>query len=359
MPVAAAEKERHSVREENTNSIPLFIPTEENLASCPVGTAGIMPFDEYSPVFQKVFGRRGPFHVYNPSPKFTNPPNSYIAVRVDAADPRNRTITTKTIFFKQVNEGLMPYTEMDFNLEDPSFKKIHGELVLSGVGVETDTNGITTGWHTEFYRGKDIPSLRLFFIGPSGMKDIRLSENDDGSLDVYTRPRDLDYKALGGEGQIGFRKFSSLDELAASPPDALNVENAPILSLELKDGEWVGVNEVHRVMEGKYEGWDFLLIHRAYKDAPGGRQRRHYAAGVLLHNTQTGEVVDLGKIATASDFPQASWKGMESEDYDLEDVFFATSISSITSPYPILMGGLADRNIAFKKILNPLLSAAT
>ncbi len=291
-----------------------------------VRTEGVQPkilssrtvsFSKYTDLFREVF-QTGPdttFLVYNPSSAFINPPNTHRAVRVDCSDGR-----TKSVIFTHTNEGLEPYLERIFDLEDPFASSIDDEIVFGGVEVDRLFNKEgekVSRWRTILYRGTTIPELRPFFTGPEGMKDIRLVKRPDGKIGVYTRPRNLGNESLGGNGQIGYREFESLDQMENADPLSLDIENAPLLSFRFPKDEWGGVNHVQVVRDGRYQGWNLLLIHRAYRDTT-----RHYYASALLHDPQTGRIVDLGTLVKRSDIPPGPWKGQEEGDHELEDVFF-------------------------------------
>lgn len=307
-----------------------------------------IPFSSFTDSFREVF-QSGPdttFVAYNPSAAFINPPDLYRAVRVDSSDGR-----TKSIIFQHTKEGLKPHLERTFDLEDPSASNIDNEIVFGGVQVDRSRDNkerIVSHWRTILFRSKAIFGLRPFFTGPEGMKDIRLIKRPRGNIGVYTRPRSPGNKALGGDGQIGYREFESLDALERSAASALEIQNAPLLSFRFPEGEWGGVNHVQLVNEGKYQSWNLALIHKANRDTS-----RHYRAGGLLHNPQTGEVIDLGTLVRRSDLPEGPWKGQEESD-DLQDVYFPGEL--ILNGYRAkIIGGMSDAETGEAEILSPLL----
>lgn len=184
-------------------------------------------FSDFTESFRNAFGTgtNATFETYNPSAAFINPPDLYRAVRVDCSDGR-----TKSILFKHTDEGLQPHLERTFDLEDPFASNIDGEIVFGGVQVDKSHDfGMHTvsTWRTVLFRGGTIPEFRPFFTGPEGMKDIRLIKRPNGKIGVYTRPRNIEDESLGGNGQIGYREFESLDELESSHPSILDIHNAP------------------------------------------------------------------------------------------------------------------------------------
>ena len=308
-------------------------------------------FSSFTETFREVF-ESGPdttFGTYNPSSAFINPPDLYRAVRVDSSDGR-----TKSIIFKYTEEGLQPYLERTFDLEDPFASNIDDEIVFGGVAVDKsfdDIGRVVSRWRTILYRGATISELRPFFTGPEGMKDIRLIKRPNNKIGVYTRPRSPENEELGGNGQIGYTEFASLDEIEQSSPSALEIQNAPLLSFRFQKGQWGGVNHAQIIENGRYKNWNLLLVHKAYKD-----NSRHYCAGGLLHNPETGKVIDLGTLVKRSDLPQGPWKGQE-ESEDLKDVFFPTELT-LDGNKARIIGGMSDAEIGEAEILNPLQIAA-
>ena len=317
----------------------------------------VMPFLEHIEHFREVFqsGPDATFSAYNPSSAFINHPDSYRAVRVDCSD--GTTNRTKSIIFKDTDDGLKPHTERHFDLEDPFVTNFNDEIVFGGVQVDKShgRRGQTvSNWRTVLFRGKTIPKLRPFFTGPEGMKDIRLIEKPDGKIGVYTRPRNPRSESLGGKGQIGYTEFESLDHIENSDPSSLDIHNAPLLSsFRFPQGQWGGVNHVQTVPDGRYQGWNLALTHRAYRDTV-----RHYSSDALLHDPTTGRIVDLGTLVKRSDLPPGPWKGQE-RSRELQDVFFGTELTLIDKYRARIIGGMSDEETGEAEIANPLLQLTT
>lgn len=311
-----------------------------------------LPFSEHTDFFRQAF-QSGPdsiFRAYNPSPTFTSGGHSYVAVRVDCGE------MTKSIIFEHTIKGLKPFART-FELEDPYADNFGDELVFAGVQVDKSVSFDNQGqpisnWRTILYRGRTISELEPFFIGPEGMKDIVPFKRPDGKIGVYTRPRSPGNEALGGDGQIGYREFESLDEIGNSDPSSLDIHNAPFLpNFRFPTGEWGGVNHVQVVKDGRYQNWNLPLIHRAHRDTT-----RHYSAGALLHDPETGRVVDLGTLLKRSDLPAGPWKGQE-ESRDLEDVYFPGELIILKDRLKII-GGAGDAEVKEAERTIPLELAA-
>ena len=154
------------------------------------------------------FTNVGENDVYNISAPFMDNGKLIIAGRVEARDSEYSTV----YFFQKEDANWIPvegYPKLQ--LQDPFFIKINGELLIGGVEVfkHPEVEG-TLMWRTIFYRGKDITSLKRFFVGPDGMKDLRLVQLSDGRIGILTRPQG----EKGGRGKIGFTIVNTLEELS-------------------------------------------------------------------------------------------------------------------------------------------------
>lgn len=331
--------------------IPEAFLVESKLDRPRIISARKIPFSEHTDFFRQAF-QSGPdsvFRAYNPSPTFTSGGHSYVAVRVDCGE------MTKSIIFEHTIRGLKPLTRT-FELEDPYADNFGDELVFAGVQVFdksfNNQGQPISNWRTILYRGRAISELEPFFIGPEGMKDIVPFKRPDGRIGVYTRPRSPGNEALGGDGQIGYREFESLDELGRSSPSSLDVRYAPLLpDFRFPTGEWGGVNHAQIVKDGEYQGWNLPLIHRAYRDTT-----RHYSAGARVHDPKTGRSVDLGIRITRSDLPPGPWK-RQGESEDLKDVFYPKELI-LRGPTAIIRGGMSDAEAGEVEFPNPLLQLA-
>ena len=136
--------------------------------------------------------------------------NTYIAGRVEGRDTEWSTVR----FFKQTDPDTYVAALPDIifqAFQDPFVTTIQDEIILGGVQVISDPlyPQRIVSWHTCFYKGPSPWELKLFAIGPSHMKDIRLCGLADGRVAVFTRPQGK----IGGLGKIGFMIFNSLDSV--------------------------------------------------------------------------------------------------------------------------------------------------
>ena len=284
------------------------------------------------PAGEKIqFSGVGNHDVYNLTAPFRCGDLMVIAARVE---PRHSELSQIRFFefdgFRQCT--LLPDAPV-FALQDPFFTRINGEFIFGGVCVEADEDtGEILRWKTLLYRGADIYSLRLFFIGPEGMKDIRPVGLPDGKVLLFTRPQG----ETGGRGTIGYTLLDSPDDLTLH-----NVMQATLLHGQVSAEEWCGVNAAY-VLEEHRVG---VLGHVARFDAQG---HRHYYACSFIFNSQTHHCSALKIIAERSQFKPGAAKRA-----DLVDVIFPGGLCFTASSAPRLYCGTSDCEAQWTEIDDP------
>ncbi|MFC5403416.1 DUF1861 family protein [Cohnella soli] len=295
--------------------------------------------EEYAGRTKASDGRRirftgvGDKDVYNITAPFTDRGESIIAGRVEGRDSE----VSQVVFFRQEGEAWAPHPDYPvYDLQDPFFTRIGGELVFGGVRVISDPlhPDNIVAWATEFYRGKDIASLRPFFMGPYHMKDLRLVELATGEIGVLTRPQGY----YGGRGKIGFYKVGSLEQLKVK-----DVALAPLFEEQFAGEEWGGANEPQLLSNG-FIG---VLGHIASFDENG---IRHYYAVVFAVNPDTLERTPMKIIARRSDFPAG-----EAKRQDLSDVIFSGGLVRKAGGMAELYVGASDAEAFAIEIEDPFL----
>lgn len=279
-----------------------------------------------------IFTGVGTNDVYNITAPFEDKGEQVIAGRVESRDSEH----SKVYFFVERDGEWIPREgELVFELQDPFFTKIAGELVLGGVQIfPHPINEGQLGWRTVFYKGSSISELQEFAKGPDGMKDLRLIELPDGSIGVLTRPQG----EKGGRGKIGWVRISSLEELTL---DVIN--EAPLLEGQFIDEEWGGANEPHLLANGLIG----VLGHVASFDDEGNR---HYYPMVFALNPSTGEISDMELIAARSNFLPGP-----SKRPDLVDVVFSGGIVRKPDGTADFYAGISDSEAQKITIVDPFL----
>jgi hypothetical protein len=279
-----------------------------------------------------VFSGIGEKDVYNITAPFADKGELVIAGRVESRDSEHSNV----YFFVERNGEWVPRTGSPvFELQDPFFTRIAGELVLGGVQIfPHPTLEGALGWRTVFYKGKTISSLQEFAKGPDGMKDLRLVELKDGSIGVLTRPQG----EKGGRGKIGWTRISSLEELTI---DVIN--EAPLLQGQFIEEQWGGANEPHLLANGLIG----VLGHIASFDK---EENRHYYPTVFALNPETGEFSDMELIATRSDFLPGPAKRP-----DLLDVVFSGGLVRKSDGTADFYAGISDAEAQKITIKDPFL----
>jgi hypothetical protein len=270
--------------------------------------------------------------VYNISAPFEDREEWVIAGRVESRDSEH----SEVYFFVEKDGKWRPRKgALVLELQDPFHTRIGQELVVGGVQIyphPEQENALM--WRTAFYKGKDIDSLKPFFVGPDGMKDLRLVELHDGQIGVFTRPQGK----KGGRGKIGFFQVSSLDELTKE-----SVEAAPLFDQQFSDEEWGGANEAHLLKGGQIG----VLGHIACYDQ---NQDRHYYPMVFTLDPKTGERTDIELIAIRANFVPGP-----SKRPDLQDVVFSGGLVRHGDGTATLYAGISDAEAHRITIVDPFI----
>jgi hypothetical protein len=279
------------------------------------------------------FAGVGDRDVYNITAPFIDRGDLIIAGRVEG----RHTEFAQVVFFRQEGDVWVPHSDYPpYAMQDPFFTRIQGELVLGGVRVIVDPlypENIVS-WVTEYYRGKDISSLKLFLRGPYHMKDLRLIELAGGEIGVITRPQGF----KGGRGKIGFFKVGTYEEITIR-----KIEQAPLFSDQFIEDEWGGANEAHLLANGLIG----ILGHIASFDE---KESRHYYAIAFAFHPNTMEKTPMKMIARRSDFPAGP-----SKRFDLNDVIFSGGLMRKEGGVAELYVGASDAEAYKIEIPDPFL----
>lgn len=267
--------------------------------------------------------------VYNITAPFQDEGEWVIAGRVEARDSEHSNV----VFFVERDGQWAPREGAPIlELQDPFFTKINGELIVGGVQIYPHpVKADALMWRTVFYRGKNIASLELFFIGPDGMKDLRLVDLKDG-IGVLTRPQG----DKGGRGKIGFTRIASLEALSIPL-----IEETPLLEGQFVDEEWGGANEAHLLKNGLLG----VLGHIASFDEAGDR---HYYPMVFAIDPETGDYSGIQLIAVRNQFLPGVAKRP-----DLEDVVFSGGLVRHQDGTAHIYAGISDAEAQRATIPDP------
>lgn len=241
--------------------------------------------------------------VYNITAPFSSANLTVIAGRVEPRDQEHSTV----VFFQEEGGVWRPIPGAPtFPLQDPFFTFVNNELVFGGVRIYQTQHGL--GWKTILYRGSDIFSLTQCFVGPNGMKDIRLCDMKNGNISVFTRPQG----AKGGRGTIGYTQCRGLDALSCEL-----IEAAPLIEHMFHPSDWGGTNETHLLPSGEIG----VLAHAACYENDDQLQVRHYYSTAFTFNPDSLGFRDLKIIASRDQFIDGPAKR-----HDLLDVIFSSGL---------------------------------
>jgi hypothetical protein len=275
------------------------------------------------------------YDVYNISVPFSCQGKTWIAGRVEKRENEWSTVRFFEETAPDVYTAALP-DKVFHDFQDPFVTNICGELVLGGVQVVADPLDLSriVHWHTCFYRGESPTQLKLFAIGPSHMKDIRLCGLNDGRVAVFTRPQGK----KGGLGKIGFMIFDSLD--AVNGEEMLG---ARIFKTHFLPEEWGGANDVHLLRNGLLG----VVGHIARRDLKG----LHYQPMCFALDISTGEHTSMKILARRADFPKGPAKRP-----DLADVLFTAGVIRHPCGSATLYTGVSDCEACSAEIDDPFLS---
>ena len=262
------------------------------------------------------------YDVYNISKPFTIKGRTYLAGRVERRDNELSVVRIFERTGKEEYTAILP--EMTFrNLQDPFVTRIGSDLVLGGVQIvlhPLDEKRIIS-WQTIFFRGKSPEDLKLFAVGPSCMKDIRLCGLPGGRVAVLTRPQGK----RGGKGRIGFTVLDSLKDLCAD-----TILDAVIDPSYFLPAEWGGANDIHLLKNGLLG----VMGHIASRTKDG----LHYRAMSFVLDPETGEHTAPRIVACRSDLTTDA----PSKRPDLVDVLFTGGILRRKNGRATLYTGVSD-----------------
>ena len=190
--------------------------------------------------------------VYNPSYPLNFCNRTVLPARVERRDSE---ISRIILFGKEPHKDIWtPIPDLPFlHLQDPCWISVGSLLLLGGVQVDFSATGSVLSWKTAFYTYEKSSHWTPFFVGPTGMKDLRFCALPNGKIAIFSRP-------IGGKesgrGQIGFAVLDSINDLTVKA-----VEEAPLLGL-FNSEEWGGVNQVQVLPDGSLAGTYCMLFFR-------------------------------------------------------------------------------------------------
>jgi hypothetical protein len=292
-------------------------------AFAPQSSASLMeaPRQVSAPRRLRFLGVEG-YDVYNISTPFSCGGRTYIAGRVEK---RENELSFVRLFEQSgEDEYTAVFPKLSFQrLQDPFVTKVQDEIVLGGVQIVThplDEKRIIS-WQTLFLKGKTPEDLKLFAVGPSCMKDIRLCELADGRIAVFTRPQGK----KGGLGKIGFTVLDRLKDLCAD-----TILDAAVDGTYFLPEEWGGANDIHLLKNGLLG----VAGHIACRTAEG----LHYRSMAFILDPVTGEHGPLRVIACRSDISSSP----ASKRQDLMDVLFTGGVVRHGNGLATLYTGVSD-----------------
>jgi hypothetical protein len=276
--------------------------------------------------------------VYNPATPIEGEATRLLPARVESRDSE----LSRVIFFREVGPGEYRQAGAEtptFELQDPFWTCLYGELVFGGVAVfpkKGKQGGLA--WKTHLFRdhGRGIGKLESFCKGPLGMKDMRLCEGPNGSVVLLTRPQG----ERGGRGKIGFALIDSLDRL-----DEEAIGKAEILR-QLVDKQWCGSNQAFNLGDGRIG----VLGHVARYSKDGAR---HYYPASFVLDAKSGKAGPWKILMERALLPPSPAKRP-----DLADVLFPGGLVRMPHGKAELYLGVSDAASMVCEIADPFIDEA-
>ncbi len=202
-------------------------------------------------------------------------------------EERSREDGSRIFAFQLLTDGSWFPIELKLPfLQDPAVAIIDGEIILSGIHVQWDTDNsdklVAQVYWTVFYTLNEKLEAKRAFRGPDRMKDIRLVELAEKNVLAFGRPN----------GRISVSEFDSTDDL-----NAQSIAEGKILDIPVKDGEWIGANQAKYV-----DGLVWVLGHVGRWVSENGKKIRRYNAMVFVYDPLTKEYSEMIEIVTADQF---------------------------------------------------------
>ena len=269
------------------------------------------------------------YDVYNISSEFTLNGIRYIAGRVEG---RN-TEVSKVCFFRHKSDFTYekdPTREIPL-YQDPCIYLHNKTLYVAGTKIYTDENGKINRYHTVFYCGKTLASLKEVGQAPFGMKDVRILIKDK-IVHTFFRPQ-------GGQffgGKITYKPLKSVKDIFSTKMDTTHI----LQTLNI-DRDWIGANELHD-LGGNYIG---VIAHIARFDEQGDR---HYYPISFIFNYLTKQATKPKILCERADLLKGPAKRA-----DLVDVIFTGGLKRIENNKAILYMGVSDCEAHYAIIDDP------
>lgn len=280
----------------------------------------------------------GDLDVYNPSVPFELDGMTIIAGRVEQRSNE----VSQTMLFTEKDGVWSPIEGAPvFDLQDPFVTFVGDELILGGVFVSWQDEKTITTWHTDFYRGKSIFSLKKFTSGPLHMKDIRLLELSDKRIAIFSRPQgEIMMKNYDCIAKIGFTIVDSLDDVTAE-----TIANAPLLLDHFLPDEWGGCNQLFELDNGLIGA----IGHKSWGEHIDDIHYLHYYSISFAIDPYTRKMTPAKIISSRECFPKGPCKHPK-----VQDVTFTSGIIRHDDGSASLYTGLNDCQVGCLQIVDPL-----
>lgn len=236
--------------------------------------------------------------------------------------------------------------------QDPSVAIINNSLLLGVVEVKSipiDSKNLETRltWKMAFYKGHGIRNLEFFAYGPDNMKDIRLTELENGKILCFTRPQSPGNIELGGLGQIGIVSLESINDLK----DVHIFNKSRFINTRFLSHEWGGINYAIALTDNKIGVIGHIARfdeeHPSYQGKTS--KPKIYSPFSAIYNSQTLKLENVEILTMADEF-----SGVSPKTDLLKNVAYGTGITDPDDRGNVmLILGVGDTASAYKIIKDP------
>ncbi len=200
-----------------------------------------------------------------------------------------------TKFFRRGTEDLWQViTDADqlTGCQDPSYQgEIYGQKYLSVVNTRVEDDGSRSYWSELYELNDKLKDLKKVAESPLFCKGLHLCPVPDDGIDGFIRPQRGKY----GRGKICYFHIESIEELQGVLD---NIENKTEIIDIFDEEEWGGVNDVHRLDDGRID----VLGHIAESHIDEeGIERKSYYVTHAFFDPRARQMEDLTIIMTLDD----------------------------------------------------------
>lgn len=237
--------------------------------------------------------------------------------------------------------------------QDPSYQgELQGRKYISVVNTKLNNRGEFDYWSELYELNSDFKGLKAVAKSPLLCKGLHLSENpDDGTIDGFIRRQGEGFAS----GKVCYFKMKTMEELQGVMD---NLDTAAETIEMFAPKEWGGINDLHRLPDGRLGVVGHIARFRI--DADGKEVRDYYVTSAIF-DPKTKQMSELKIIMTMDDLKDE--KGnlikaqFEPKRADLDNVLYPTNSVLEGGKLTIYVGAKDAKPFVFS-VKNPWASSS-